>query len=263
MLSKLGNPEKNIPPVIHIAGTNGKGSTIAFLRAFLEASGYSCNVYTSPHLIRFNERIRIKGKLISNQYLIDLLEECERINKNKSITFFEITTVAAFLAFSRNRSDITLLETGLGGKFNATNLIKKPLLTAITPISIDHVKFLGHSLKTITKEKAGILKKNVTGIISRQTDSVQKILRDEAKRKNVELYREGKEWNINPIDYPVATGAMIFRGKKFFLDLPSPNLPGVHQHVNAGTALACIENLKNSKCSSISNALERLSCFQN
>ena len=244
MLSRLGNPEKNIPPVIHIAGTNGKGSTIAFLRAFLEASGYSCNVYTSPHLIRFNERIRIKGKLISNQYLIDLLEECERINKNKSITFFEITTVAAFLAFSRNRSDITLLETGLGGKFDATNLIKKPLLTAITPISIDHVKFLGHSLKTITKEKAGILKRNVTGIISRQTDSVQKILRDEAKRKNVELYREGKEWNINPIDYPVATGAMIFRGKKFFFDLPSPNLPGIHQHVNAGTALACIENLK-------------------
>jgi len=244
LLSRLGNPERKIPPVIHIAGTNGKGSTVAFLRAFLEASGYTCHVYTSPHLIRFNERIRIKGKLISDEYLIDLLEECERANKNNAITFFEITTAAAFLAFSRSRSDVTLLETGLGGRLDATNLIKKPLLTAITPISIDHVKFLGNSLKPITKEKAGILKRNVMGIISRQTNDVQKILEHEAKRKNIRLYREGKEWNINPIDYPVATGAMIFRGKKFFFDLPSPNLPGIHQHVNAGTALACIENLK-------------------
>jgi dihydrofolate synthase/folylpolyglutamate synthase len=201
-------------------------------------------VYTSPHLISFNERIRVKGQLISDQYLIDLLEECERANKNQKITFFEITTAAAFLAFSRSTSDITLLETGLGGKFDATNLIKKPVLTAITPISIDHVKFLGRSLETIAKEKSGILKKNVLGIISRQSANVKKILESEAKKKNVQLYREGKEWNIDTIDYPVATGAMIFRGKRFSLDLPSPNLPGIHQHVNAGTALACIENLK-------------------
>ena len=162
LLNKLGNPENKLPKTIHIAGTNGKGSTLAFLRSMLEEDNYKVDVYTSPHLINFNERIRINSKIISDDYLSELLEECEFFNKKLPITFFEITTAAAYLAFSRGNSDFLLLETGLGGRFDATNVIPKSICNVITPISMDHMSFLGNSIELITNEKIGIFKKKCT-----------------------------------------------------------------------------------------------------
>jgi dihydrofolate synthase / folylpolyglutamate synthase len=159
LLAALGNPEDKLPPVVHVAGTNGKGSTIATLRACLEAAGYRVHVYTSPHLVRFNERIRVAGELIEDAALIALLEECEQVNAGQPITFFEVATCAAFLAFSRIPADVALLETGLGGRLDTTNVVRHPAATAITPISLDHQAFLGDTIAQIAGEKAGILKR--------------------------------------------------------------------------------------------------------
>lgn len=161
LLYRLGNPERNLPPVVHVAGTNGKGSVIAYLAAMLKSAGRRAHVYTSPHLVRFHERIALNGRLIDEPELLSLLEECEAANGPEPITFFEITTAAAFLAFCRHQADIVLLETGLGGRLDATNVIDEPLLTVITPISIDHVDFLGGTIEKIAAEKAGILKPGV------------------------------------------------------------------------------------------------------
>ena len=158
LLKKLGNPHLSLPPTVHIAGTNGKGSTTSFLRSIYENSNLNVQCYTSPHLINFNERIRINSRLISNNYLNVLLEECEFYNKGEEITFFEITTAAAFLAFSRANSDILILETGLGGRFDATNIVEKKICSVITPISMDHMSFLGSTISLIAKEKFGIVK---------------------------------------------------------------------------------------------------------
>src|SRR5512134_2611710 len=168
LLDRLGHPERRLPPVVHVAGTNGKGSVIAYLRAMLEAAGYRAHVYTSPHLVRFNERIRLAGQLIREEALLELLEECEQANGEETITFFEITTVAAFLAFARAPADILLLETGLGGEFDATNVIAAPLATVIMPISFDHMQFLGDSLARIAGAKAGILKQGRPAIVAQQ-----------------------------------------------------------------------------------------------
>ena len=183
LLKSLDNPHLETPPVIHIAGTNGKGSTIAYLRAIFEKNNYNVHVYTSPHLINFNERIRINSKLISNDYLISLLEECEFYNKGNPITFFEITTAAAFLAFSRIKGDILLLETGLGGRYDATNVIESTILNIITPISMDHMNFLGNSIKKIANEKVGIFKQNVPAIISLQDSEAMKVINLESSKK--------------------------------------------------------------------------------
>jgi len=243
LLKDLGHPELSLPPVVHVAGTNGKGSTLAFLRAYLEAAGYKVHVYTSPHLVRFNERIRLAGEIVSTQYLIDLLEECETVNAGKPITFFEITTAAAFLAMSRVRADITLLETGLGGRLDATNVLTRPRLTAITPVSIDHIQYLGKSITAIAGEKAGILKPGITGVIAPQPPEAQAVIEARAKEIGAPLYQYDQHWVVDPVEDPVPSGALTFRGEVLSLDLPSPGLAGPHQHINAGTAVACLENL--------------------
>jgi len=219
LLAALDHPERKLPPVIHVAGTNGKGSTVAFLRSMLEAAGYAVHVYTSPHLVKFNERIRVAGTLISDDNLNDLLKECEAANGGLPITFFEITTAAAFLAFSRTPADVVLLETGLGGRLDATNVIEKPRLTCITPVSLDHQHFLGDDVATIMGEKAGILKANVRCLAARQSDSaLESVLIEHAK----------------------AVGAPLqFINAK----APSPRLAGLHQQSNAGLAVACAKAL--------------------
>ena len=176
LLRKLGNPEKSIPPVIHVAGTNGKGSTIAMIKAGVQRSGFRTHAYTSPHLVSFNERIEIGDKRISEDALKEVLNECEKVNNSKPITFFEITTCAAFLAFSRVSADYTLLEVGLGGEFDATNVVQNPVASIITPISFDHKEYLGSSIKKIAAAKAGIIKKNTPTIISNQSPIVKRIL---------------------------------------------------------------------------------------
>lgn len=192
LLGALDNPHKNLPPVIHVAGTNGKGSTVAFLRAFCEAAGLRAHVYTSPHLVKFNERIRVAGQLISDEDLARVLEDCETANAGEPITFFEITTAAAFLAFSRVEADIVILETGLGGRLDATNVIDKPLLTVITPVSLDHQHFLGDDVETVMGEKCGILKAGVSCVAAQQSSrKLDKVLADAAKEIDAPLLNEG------------------------------------------------------------------------
>lgn len=243
LLAALGHPQGKLPPVVHVAGTNGKGSVIAFLRALLEGAGYRVHVYVSPHLIRFNERICLGGRPIADQDLIDLLEECESANRGKPITFFEITTAAGFLAFSRVPADILLLETGLGGRLDATNIVARPALTVITPISIDHTHYLGSTLAAIAGEKAGILKSGVPGVISAQKEEAAMVIEDRALKLGAPLSRFGREWRVNPVEDPGPQDAMSFRGNRLSLNLPRPGLAGFHQVENAGTALACLEQL--------------------
>ncbi len=224
--------------MIHVAGTNGKGSTIAFLRACLEAAGLRVHVYTSPHLVRFAERIRIAGKLIEEEALTSVLAECERANGGEPITFFEITTAAAFLAFSRVPADYVLLEVGLGGRFDATNVIAHPAVAAITPVSLDHQHFLGDTVAKIAFEKAGIIKPRAPAVIARQTPEAAAVLEAQARKRGATLFRQGAEWEASPR----ADGGLSYRGRASF-DLPPPGLLGAHQYDNAGTALACLDCL--------------------
>jgi dihydrofolate synthase / folylpolyglutamate synthase len=238
LLAALGNPHEKLPPVIHVAGTNGKGSAVATMRACLEAGGYRVHAYISPHLVRFHERIRIAGKLIEEDRLIELLEECERANGGTPITYFEITTAAAFLAFARTRADIVLLETGLGGRLDATNVIRHPAATAITPISLDHQAFLGDTIAVIAGEKAGILKPGSPAIIGPQPLEAEAVFAARAGQVGAPLFRFGREWRSE------ASGeGMRYEGPHWRFDLPLPSLPGAHQIANSGTAIACIEQL--------------------
>jgi dihydrofolate synthase/folylpolyglutamate synthase len=239
LLAALGNPEERLPPVVHVAGTNGKGSTIATLRACLEAGGYRVHVYTSPHLVRFHERIRLCGRLIEEEALIGLLEECEKANGAAPITFFEITTAAAFLAFARDPADIVLLETGLGGRLDATNVVRRPAVTAITPISLDHQAFLGDTLGEIASEKAGIIKPGAPAVIGPQPKEAEAVIERRAAERGAPLLRWGREWRCDAID-----NGMHFSGTGWRLDLPLPSLPGAHQIANAGAAIACLEELR-------------------
>lgn len=232
LLKTLGNPETKLPPVIHVAGTNGKGSVIANLRALLEAAGLRVQVYTSPHLVSFRERIRIAGELISEKDLIEVLHRVEVANHNDPITFFEITTAAAFLAFSEAQADVLLLEVGLGGKFDATNVIKDALLTIITPVGLDHAEFLGTEIKDIAAEKAGIAIKGVPLITGPQDPEVLKVLSQTSKDVEAPLFHEGRDWTIN--------GNKLFRGFGRELNLPKLALPGRHQVDNAGITLAAL-----------------------
>jgi dihydrofolate synthase / folylpolyglutamate synthase len=238
LLAALGDPQAKLPPVIHVAGTNGKGSTVAFLRACLEAVGKRVHVYTSPHLVRFAERIRLAGKLIDEAALTAILEECERANQGAPITFFEITTAAAFLAFSRAPADYVLLEVGLGGRFDATNVFAAPAVTAITPVSLDHQQFLGDTVAKIAFEKAGILKPGVPAVIAAQSEAAAAVITARAEEIGAPLYRAGVEWNVT------ARGdrCLAYRGRGRFV-LPRPGLLGPHQYANAGTAIACLECL--------------------
>jgi dihydrofolate synthase/folylpolyglutamate synthase len=238
LLAALGNPQDRLPPVIHVAGTNGKGSTVATLRACLEAAGHRVHVYTSPHLVRFNERIRVAGELIEDDALAALLEECERVNAGQAITFFEVTTVAAFLAFTRTPADFTLLEVGLGGRLDTTNVVEHPTVTAITPVSLDHQAFLGPTVAAIAGEKAGIIKPGVPAVIGPQIGEAEAVIEARAAELGAPLHRWSAEWRC------VSAGeGMRYDGERWHLDLPLSALPGAHQIANAGTAVACLEQL--------------------
>ena len=238
LLAALGNPERRIPPVIHIAGTNGKGSTQAMIRAGLQAGGKRVHAYNSPHLAHFHERIRLAGDLISEDALAATLEECEAANDGQPITFFEITTAAAFLAFSRTPADYTLLEVGLGGRLDATNVIDHPALTVITPVSIDHTQYLGDTLPLIAGEKAGIIKRQVPCIVGPQQDEALHVIEAKAQGLTAPLIAHGQHWMIQR-----DRDGMVFQDDHGLWDLPLPNLIGDHQVQNAGTALAALRQL--------------------
>src|SRR5205085_1021544 len=197
LLTVLGNPQDRLPPAVHVAGTNGKGSTVATLRACLEAGGYRVHAYTSPHLVRFHERILLAGRLIDEDALVAVLDECERANAGAPITFFEITTAAAFLAFARTPADIVLLEVGLGGRLDTTNVVRHPAVTSITPISLDHQAFLGDTVAAIAGEKAGILKPGVVGVIAPQPAEAARVIAERATAVGSPLYRSGREWRCD------------------------------------------------------------------
>ncbi|WBU61802.1 bifunctional folylpolyglutamate synthase/dihydrofolate synthase [Paracoccus albus] len=238
LLGDLGNPQDRLPPVIHIAGTNGKGSTLAMIRAGLETAGKRVHAYTSPHLARFHERIRLAGTLIPEAELADILTEIEDVNAGRSITFFELTTAAAFLAFERQEADFTLLEVGLGGRLDATNVVSSPTLTIITPVSIDHTQYLGDTLPEIAAEKAGILKHGVPCIVGKQDDAALQVIEARAARLSSPLITAGQHWHA------AADGdGMIFQDERGLVDLPLPTLRGPHQIDNAGTAIAALRTL--------------------
>lgn len=238
LLQKLGNPQNDLPPVIHIAGTNGKGSTQAMIRAGLEAAGKRVHAYTSPHLARFHERIRLAGTLIDEDHLSMILDECYEKNGGETITYFEITTAAAILAMARTPADYTLLEVGLGGRLDATNVIDKPLLSIITPISIDHEQFLGNTLAKIAGEKAGIIKKMCPVIVAPQPDEALDVIEQTANRNHAPLIAYAQHWQID-----TERDGLIFHDDNGVVQLPRPNLPGAHQFENAGTAVAALRQL--------------------
>ena len=196
LLERLGNPHEHLPSVFHVAGTNGKGSTIAFLNACLQADGRRVHAYTSPHLVDFNERIRLNGKAIHPERLYQLLHHCEEVNDGNAITYFEITSVAAFLAFREIPADVLLLEVGLGGRLDATNVVASPEICVITPIGLDHQQFLGESIEEIATEKAGILKEGIGAVIAPQEKAALQAIETRAEKLNAPLYRYGKEWHI-------------------------------------------------------------------
>lgn len=235
LLAALDHPEKSLPPVIHIAGTNGKGSTQAMIRAGLEAEGALVHAYTSPHLARFHERIRLAGSLISEPALAALLDEAVAANGPDPITFFEITTVAALLAFARTKADYTLLEVGLGGRLDATNVIDRPALTVITPVSIDHQQYLGDTLPEIAGEKSGILKRGVPCIVGPQEAAGLDVIEARATKLGVPLFIYGQHWHTSQ-----EAGRMIYQDENGLLDLPLPSLLGAHQITNAGAAIAAL-----------------------
>ncbi len=238
LLEKMDNPHLKCPPIIHVAGTNGKGSTTAFMRAIFEAAGLKVHVYTSPHLVRFHERIRLAGQLITDDELTKTLEDCEKANAGEPITFFEVTTAAAFLAFSRHDADICLLEVGLGGRFDATNVIPEPLLSVITPIHMDHQAFLGNSFQKIAREKAGIIKKNRPVVIAPQLTTVSRVLNAVAEELDAPVFEHNKHWFLK--SEPHEDGGFSLQDEKGLLRLPPPRLPGAHQVRNAATAVAAV-----------------------
>ncbi|WP_055047559.1 bifunctional folylpolyglutamate synthase/dihydrofolate synthase [Devosia sp. A16] len=233
LLERIGNPQDHLPPVIHVAGTNGKGSTLAYLRAFLEASGKKVHVMTSPHLVRFNERIRLAGKLVSSRKLNQALEFCEQANGGEPITFFEITTAAALKLFAEVKADYLLLETGMGGRFDASNVVARPLGTIITPVDYDHQNFLGNSLDKIAWEKAGILKRGAKAVFGRQRDEGRAVLVREAARLGVTPLIAGEDFDGRAED-----GRLVYQDEQGLLDLPPPALAGPHQFDNAALAIA-------------------------
>jgi dihydrofolate synthase/folylpolyglutamate synthase len=238
LLERLGRPQDRLPPVVHVAGTNGKGSLIAFMRAILEAAGKRVHVYTSPHLVRFNERIRLAGELIPEDRLTQLLGYCEIVNEGRPITFFEITTAAAFRAFAETPADILLLETGLGGRFDSTNVVAKPALTAITPISLDHVQFLGPTIAAIAGEKAAIQKPGVQSVIGEQPPEALAVIEKQAREVGAPLTRFGTDW-----DFTGSAQGLRVRLGASIRQYPAPALVGAHQFHNAGMAVACIDRL--------------------
>ena len=235
ILAALDHPERRLPPVIHIAGTNGKGSTLAMIRAGLEGAGHVTHAYTSPHLARFHERIRLAGDLIDEDLLSDMLDRCLVANGTDAITYFEITTAAALLAFAETPADYTLLEVGLGGRLDATNVVDTPALCVITPVDMDHQQYLGDTLGRIAGEKAGIIKRGVPVIVGRQHDDGLAVIEAQAARLSAPLYAYGQHWHVWE-----EAGRLVFQDETGLLDLPKPTLLGAHQIENAGIALAAL-----------------------
>jgi dihydrofolate synthase/folylpolyglutamate synthase len=237
LLEALGNPHERMPPVIHVAGTNGKGSTLAYMRAILEAAGYQVHVFTSPHLRRFNERIVLAGpngsQPISDRQLFDVLQRADDANAGEPITFFEITAAAAYIAFSETPADFVLLETGLGGRLDVTNVFSMPKLTAITPVSLDHMNFLGETVEEIAGEKAGIIKPRSPCVVARQTDHALDVIKAKARSVGAPVIAAGEQW-----DAYEQHGRLVYQDGRELLDLPLPRLAGSHQIGNAGTAIA-------------------------
>jgi dihydrofolate synthase/folylpolyglutamate synthase len=246
LLAALGHPERNLPPVIHVAGTNGKGSVIAFMRAMLEEAGYRVHVYTSPHLARFNERYRLgawgDGKLVSDEELAATLTEVEHVNAGAPITVFEITTAVGMLLFARHAADVLLLEVGLGGRLDATNVIDAPLASVIAPIAIDHTEFLGDTLDKIAAEKAGILKRGAPAIVAAQHRDSLAVIERQAARVGAPLKIAGEDWTATE-----ERGRLVYQDESGLLDLPPPRLYGRHQFENAGLAIAALRAISKFK----------------
>ncbi|WP_341808279.1 folylpolyglutamate synthase/dihydrofolate synthase family protein [Wolbachia endosymbiont (group E) of Neria commutata] len=238
-LSKLGNPQKKMPPVVHIAGTNGKGSTLSFIRYIMQAAGYKVHAYTSPHLVNFNERIVIAGSCIDDNELYTLLEECRAAVAEQPITLFEAATITAFSAFSRHKAGITLIESGMGGRLDATNVVNNPILTIITSIALDHTEYLGPTVEIIAGEKAGIMKPNVSCVIAPQETSIMNVLESHAINKKSPVYRGGFEWNCSKqLSVSHTEDRMIFQTSDQSIEFPLPSLKGDHQVINSGNAIA-------------------------
>jgi dihydrofolate synthase/folylpolyglutamate synthase len=246
LLAGLDHPERKLPPVIHVGGTNGKGSTVAFLRAILEAAGLRVHTYTSPHLVSFNERFRLgevgEGKLVSDAELSAALEECERANAGAPITVFEITTAAGLLLFSRHPADVLLLEVGLGGRLDATNVIDMPLASIVTPVSIDHIEFLGDSLEKIAFEKAGIIKPGCPVIVAAQPRDALAVIERQAARLKAPIKIAGENWTATE-----ERGRLVYQDDDGLLDLPAPKMYGRHQFENAGVAIAALRSIPQLK----------------
>ena len=240
-MAALGHPDKRLPPVIHVAGTNGKGSTTAFMRAMLEAAGKRVHVYTSPHLVRFHERIRLAGAsgsaFVGEDELADALIHAEKVNDGRPITQFEITTAAAFDLFARHSADVLLLEVGLGGRLDATNVVSEPLATVITQIAVDHEKFLGDTIEAIAFEKAGILKHDCPAVIAPQDPAALAVLEEQAARKGARLFVANRDWIAHS-----EHGRLVYQDDQGLLDLPKPKLVGRHQYANAGAAIATLRS---------------------
>ncbi len=248
ILHDLGNPHLNLPPVLHVAGTNGKGSTVAFMRSILEQAGLTAHIMTSPHLVSFNERLVIASRMIDDDALLNVLQETEAGNAGQPATFFELITAAGFLAFSKSKADLCILETGMGGRLDGTNVIDAPLGTAITSISFDHMQHLGNSLTLIAAEKAGIMKPGVPCVIGPQTDEamragVMDVFEDHAQSVGAPLIAWSRDW-----DYEVADHGLVIQDHEGRAHFPAPSLTGLHQYANAATALVLLRYLaKNGK----------------
>ena len=239
LLEKLDHPERKLPPAIHVAGTNGKGSTVAYLRAMLQAAGLRVHAYTSPYLVRINECFRLGraggGVLVSDEALAAALTHCERANAGEPLTFFEAKTAAAFCLFADHPADVLLLEVGLGGRLDSTNVIEAPLASVVTPISMDHTEFLGDSLAAIAGEKAAIIKRGVPVISAEQPREAMAVIEQQARRMRSPLFAAGEGWHVN-----VERGRLVYQDDRGLLDLAAPRLFGQHQFDNAGLAVATL-----------------------
>jgi dihydrofolate synthase / folylpolyglutamate synthase len=242
LLEQLDHPERKVPPVIHVAGTNGKGSTVAYLRAILEAAGLRVHVYTSPYLVRINECFRLNGVLVGDDELREAFERCERVNAGAPITFFEAKTAAAFCLFAQHPADVLLLEVGLGGRLDSTNVIETPLATVIAPISMDHTEFLGDTLTSIAGEKAAIIKRNVPVISAEQSAEAIAVIEAQASRMRAPLHAAGEGWHVG-----VERGRLVYQDDRGLMDLAAPKLFGRHQFDNAGLAIATLRAIETLK----------------
>jgi dihydrofolate synthase/folylpolyglutamate synthase len=242
VLERLGHPEQKLPPVIHVAGTNGKGSTVAYLRAILETAGLRVHVYTSPWLVRINESFRLAGKLVGDDELLAAFEQCERVNAGEPLTFFEAKTAAGFLLFAKHPADVLLLEVGLGGRLDSTNVIEAPLASVIAPISMDHMEFLGDNLTSIAGEKAAIIKRNVPVISAEQQPEAMAVIQQQARRMRSPLHAAGQQWHVG-----VERGRLVYQDERGLMDLAAPKLFGRHQFDNAGLAIATLRAIDQLK----------------